>query len=280
MKKLILLLLLPFIGWGQVQLQSYTPTYEVYKQSAPVAFEAEYQAVLDYADGQGWTKPSASQQILQNAMVASIKAAGKWDSLDVFYVFANDGSADFGRINWAAPGNFTATITAGISWTSDEGFTGGASTDRISTGFDPSAQDQKVTAFGVDSCSYGFWAFDIGTGTDYLTGDFSFNLFRQSGATTRITSAVSSTVAAPSDGWTSLHRYSFTNFKYNTNGTITDHSANGTADKTGLANEEFEILNRANTNSGSNATMSVWYIGGYLISSDLRNAVTTYMNSL
>jgi hypothetical protein len=58
--------------------------------AAPL-FDADYQAVLDYATTQGYTLPSAGQQTLQNQLVVDLKAGGIWSKLDTFGVFATDG---------------------------------------------------------------------------------------------------------------------------------------------------------------------------------------------
>ena len=39
-------------------------------------FDADYQAVLNYATTQGYTLPSAGQQTLQNQLVVDLKAGG------------------------------------------------------------------------------------------------------------------------------------------------------------------------------------------------------------
>jgi hypothetical protein len=54
-------------------------------------FDADYQAVLNYATTQGYTLPSAGQQTLQNQLVVDLKAGGIWAKLDTFGVFATDG---------------------------------------------------------------------------------------------------------------------------------------------------------------------------------------------
>jgi hypothetical protein len=45
------------------------------------AFDADYQAVLDYATSQGYTLPSTGQQTLQNQLVVDLKAGGIWSKL-------------------------------------------------------------------------------------------------------------------------------------------------------------------------------------------------------
>jgi hypothetical protein len=41
-------------------------------------FDADYQAVLDYATTQGYTLPSSGQQTLQNQLVVDLKDGGIW----------------------------------------------------------------------------------------------------------------------------------------------------------------------------------------------------------
>ena len=55
---------------------------------AGFAFDPDYQAVLDRGTTLGYTLPSSAQQILQNAVVVSLKADGVWSKLDLFYVWA------------------------------------------------------------------------------------------------------------------------------------------------------------------------------------------------
>jgi hypothetical protein len=59
-------------------------------RASGVKYDSDYQAVLNYATTQGYTLPSASQQIIQNQLVIDLKAGGIWNKLDVLYIFAND----------------------------------------------------------------------------------------------------------------------------------------------------------------------------------------------
>jgi len=97
------------------------------------SFDADYQAVLDYATTQGYTLPSSGQQDDQNQLVLDLKTAGVWDSLDVFYVFATDGDRDYALINWADPGTFDATEAGTMTFTADEGFTSDGSSGYLNT---------------------------------------------------------------------------------------------------------------------------------------------------
>jgi hypothetical protein len=84
----------------------------------------EYQTILDYATGQGYTLPGDANQALQNSLLAALKDAGIWDELDYLYNFLTDGDANFARINWKNPAAYFAVQGANASYASLTGFTG------------------------------------------------------------------------------------------------------------------------------------------------------------
>lgn len=89
---------------------------------------AEYQAVLDNATGEGFVLPSASQQVHQNTLVTDLKSAGVWDLLEGLWVYANDAStADFATYNWINANATRATINNAIAH-GDDGFTSASGT--------------------------------------------------------------------------------------------------------------------------------------------------------
>lgn len=105
-------------------------------QPDPVAYDADYQAVLDYADGQGWTTPSDAEKLIQSNKLASMKSEGVWDDLDLFYYFEGDGSEDFKRINWKSPGDFILTKHNTVGFNSD-GVQGNGVNGYLDTGWAP-----------------------------------------------------------------------------------------------------------------------------------------------
>lgn len=95
-----------------------------------------YQSVLNVATLNGYTLPSSLQQDLQNDLVQELIDQGIWDKLDVFYVFANDGSKEFGNLNWKDPGAYECTTSGSPLWTADQGYTGvPVSSTYVDTGF-------------------------------------------------------------------------------------------------------------------------------------------------
>jgi hypothetical protein len=119
-------------------------------------FTSEYQAIL--TAGSGFTRPSASQQILQNQLIIDLKTAGIWDKLDSFMMFRNDGSREFATINWVNPNNL-ATTTTYPTFSSSYGFQGNNSNmflDLNTTG---------QTKYTLNSASYGVYINDLGNPT-------------------------------------------------------------------------------------------------------------------
>jgi hypothetical protein len=112
--------MLTLLGAGQGQINT---TYDV-----------DYQAVLDRGVALGYTLPTLFQRVAQNKLVIDLKAAGIWAKLDLFYNFANNGSKEFATLNWKAPTLNQCTLFNAIGFTSNIGFTGGA-TSYIDTNF-------------------------------------------------------------------------------------------------------------------------------------------------
>jgi hypothetical protein len=108
------------------------------------SFTAEYTAILARGTALGYTLPSAAQQVKQNALIVALKAAGAWSLLDVLYVWANDSSLNFGRINWINPSVLTASLTLTPSFTSNKGF-GRSSSSVVDTGFIPNTHGVNYT---------------------------------------------------------------------------------------------------------------------------------------
>ena len=109
------------------------------------AFDADYQAVLDYATTQTYTLPSASQQALQNQLVVDLKIAGVWSKLDVFYVFATDGDSDFASINWKDPNNYEITEFNSPTFTTNQGWSTDGTSSYLNTNYNFSTDSNYYT---------------------------------------------------------------------------------------------------------------------------------------
>lgn len=115
------------------------------------AYDADYQAVLDYATGQGWTLPSLTNQAHQNAYVIELKAIGAWTILDILYIFWSDidgtggGDSNFACINVKSPGNFTCLKVNSPTYDDGAGFTGNGSSSYLNTQFNPATNGVNYT---------------------------------------------------------------------------------------------------------------------------------------
>jgi hypothetical protein len=120
----------------------------------PVSFDANYQDILANATSRRATLPSSLQQILQNQLIIDLKSAGIWDNLDDFHIFRNDGSREFGTINWKNPNNL-ATTTTYPTFSSGYGFQGNGS--NMFLNLNTSGQ----TKFTLNSGAYGVYINDL-----------------------------------------------------------------------------------------------------------------------
>lgn len=109
----------------------------VANQGSAPAFDSDYQAVLDFAGVQGYTLPSAQVQEYQNQLVLDYKTNGIWAEDDVIYVPAQDGSEEFGTINWKDPNNYQLLKIGTVDWTSNYGFKGDGTTGAMNTQYHP-----------------------------------------------------------------------------------------------------------------------------------------------
>jgi hypothetical protein len=175
------------------------------------SFDADYQAILNRATTLGYTLPSASVQAKQNTLLVSMKADGVWAKLDVFYVFAQDGGADFGTLNWKNPNANQSTLVNAPTFVSNGGLMGNGTSSYIDTNFNPATQGVQYTQ---NNASRYFFTHAIGTGR--FDGNTSGNnsMFLGVSASQRI-NAGTNTATPPIDftsavNTKSLHRTSST----------------------------------------------------------------------
>src|SRR5690606_1447413 len=64
----------------------------------PSTFDADYQAILDYATLNGFSQPTAGQQILQNQLMIDLKAVIPLSAFDLLFVLVNDAGSNFSWI--------------------------------------------------------------------------------------------------------------------------------------------------------------------------------------
>jgi hypothetical protein len=249
---------------------------------AVAAFDADYQAILDKASsvGFGYTLPTDSVKVKQNTLLTSMKADGVWAKLDVFYVFAQDGSAQFGTLNWKNPNANQAALVNAPAFVSNGGFTGNGTSSYIDTNFNPATQGVQYT---LNNASRYFFTHAISGGNRFDGNSVSGvnSIIRASTTFQRINSSASGNLATAFDftatvNTKSIHRTSSTNVTlYNsTTGSST------TATSTIVASVNQWILASGSTFSAH--TCAAYAMGASMIA-EHTNFITdwnTYKNSL
>jgi hypothetical protein len=260
----------PTTSYVVIGLQSNTTYY--YRVRANDEYDPDYQAVLNYATTQNYTKPSFAQRGLQNQLVIDLKDAGIWNKLDTFAVFATDGDEDFALIDWKRVTNYTAVNSP--SFTPNQGFKGNGFSNFINANFN----DTDVINYSQDSASIGVYCYVQGTNSGYFGGFGTSTFIRATGsANNRINSTL-----RPINfdfnvvGLQSMNRDTATTQQYITNGIVTNASDNST---TFSGNLNFLSLS---IGSPSDAGISFAFLGGDLSSEALNfyNITNNYVNSL
>jgi hypothetical protein len=220
------------------------------------AFDADYQAVLDYATTQGYTLPSAGQQILQNQLVVDLKDAGVWSKLDTFAVFANDVNISnpipnpysnaFALVDWKRLSLYTAVNSP--TFTVNQGFTGNGTSSYINTNFNPTINGIN---YKLNNASFGGYKDSVTASSSWVFGTLSGNnnIRNTNNANHRInsTNTLSASVNFGIVNFIGLNRTSMTNVQPLTNQTV----GNLTQTSTAMPDENLFIFR----NSGS-------YLGG------------------
>jgi hypothetical protein len=135
-----------------------------------VAFDTDYQAVLDYATTLGYTLPSNSQKLLQNQLLIDLKASNIWSKLDTFANFATDAGSNFALIDWKRLTDYTAINSP--SFILNQGFIGNGTSSYINTNYNPSLNGFNYTQ---NSAGISTYQFSISGLTRYIVGTSTTN---------------------------------------------------------------------------------------------------------
>lgn len=252
------------------------------------SFDADYQAVLNYATTQGYTLPSAGQQVKQNQLLVNLKTAGVWNKLDTFANFATDGSSNFALIDWKRLSLFTAVNSP--TFTINQGFKGNSTSSYINTNFVPST----ALNYSLNNCSFGYYAYsnlnvsglniNIGarnspsSGLTYEAGANAENLFIN---TNNALSGVLSNYSL-NLGLRHFNRISSTGSNYYNSTGLVGSNTNISGTLSFRAFYLFCLNNAGTAGFFTNTNMSFFFAGASLASENnaFNLALTIYINSL
>lgn len=127
-----------------------------------VAASTTYSTILARASSLGYTAPSAGVQTKQSTMMDSLKTAGLWDKLDLFYVMAGDGDSNFACLNWVAPSLYQASKINSPTYTSLLGFSGNGSSAYLDTNWNVTL----ATKASQNNIFHGVYTNSISPGAD------------------------------------------------------------------------------------------------------------------
>lgn len=252
-------------------------------------FDADYQAVLDYATTQTYTLPSESQQALQNQLVVDLKSAGVWSKLDTFYVFATDGDSDFASINWKDPNSFEITEVNSPTFTTNLGYSSDGVSAHLNTNFNLSTdgtnynQDNLGLFIGFpvlsNSTVSSNYAYGINTGV-YLNRRIDSN---SAGAGNRIwansTARIDITNTFKTDNTMYfVNRTSSTSINYRNTilSTSTTETATISNNSTTLVNSNFFLLGAPTVVFESTAKLGIMGLGSQLSTSEMSDIETAW----
>ena len=241
------------------------------------SFDADYQAILNYATTNGYTLPTPGQRVLQNALLVSLKNAGVWAKLDTFANFATDGSTQFALIDWKRLTQYDAST--GPTFTANEGFMGNGSSSYIDTNFNPSTQN---TNYILNNASRYAYVFSGANGQRFDGNDSDSNNMRiGTYATHKINSDPVNPLNAvftysATKGMKSIHRTSST--------AVTLYNA-AVGENRLLTSFDLPNVNQLIFKAGGafvNTKISMYAMGASMITENTAfvNAFDTYLNSL
>lgn len=103
--------------------------------------------VIDFATAQGYTLPSTAQLRKFNAHLIALKALGVFSIYDRLWGgVANDGSENFGRINWKSPSTGTLLIPVNSpTWAANLGYVCNAANSYVRTNYNPAVDGVNYT---------------------------------------------------------------------------------------------------------------------------------------
>jgi len=259
-----------------------TPTRTATPTPTPTpVFTTEYQEILNYATTNSYPLPSSAQQLLQNQMIVDLKAAGIWSALDLFYVFANDGSQSFATLNWKNP---SATYQIGFInsplYYTNLGLQGDNTDAYLTIGWKPTNgvnyQQNNASRFAwvFTGTSDNSKAIDItNDGTNVTSYSNSVDLRINSGGNN-----LSSAFDFTGDNMLKfISRTSGSNV-YLRNGSTT---GTRTASSTALVASNVTLLGRASGNASATG-ISIYGVGSSLsgLDDDLNTILENYMNEI
>ena len=262
--------------------------------SSIVQFDADYVAILNYATTQGYTLPSAAQQIKQNKLLVDLKAAGIWSKLGTFVMMANN-STDyrFALIDWKRLVDYSPISSIDSTYVQNRGFYGDGISMGIDTNFNLST---NTSVYSQNDAHKMIWKYEDSVNyplnANTMDGVVSRNGYNSSKMTNsnqhRLNNNTNYTGAQ-----TNGNKYGFYSLSRNSSSTFDSYTrnsadismvvVNATAASISLANDDASIF-LGQLSFGVGQFMATAYsLGLYLTATeidDYYSALNTYISTL
>lgn len=134
-------------------------------------FSYETLAVIQRATTEGYTLPDFKTKVAIDLLIKSMKSAGVWTKLDVYYEFSynNTGLQNFSKINWRKPSG-SLLVTGGTPLFTVNGWEGNGSNGFLDTMFNPTTAGQ---IYSQNNASRGTVVYKLGGAGSISTIDSS-----------------------------------------------------------------------------------------------------------
>jgi hypothetical protein len=248
-------------------------------------FTPEYVTLLSKATSLNYQLPTSANQANQNKLIVDLKAAGVWDKLDVFYMFANTGSKEFALLNWKNPNSFNASAVGSMTWNSS-GYIG-ASNSSLNSNWNPTT---NAVNFSQNNATIGVWKrTHDATANKYLWGNSGARSYvlgvNSANARLHTTTGLASNFNTTNTGMLVFNRTAASGtgcvtLAVNTTITTTNQTSGTTATPDNANYSVFGVTGLAGDPSYL-GQLSAWWIGSNLVTeinnSSLYNALNTYI---
>ena len=102
--------------------------------AAVAAYDADYQAVLDYATTNSIAHPDSAQKTIDNQLILDLKSNNLWAKADVFINYGGTADTAFRRICWKRL--LQVDLFGGLTWSTD-GIEGNGTNGYVNLKFNP-----------------------------------------------------------------------------------------------------------------------------------------------
>lgn len=250
------------------------------------SYSSQYQAVLDYATAQGYTKPVLYDRQQEDTFVRLLVSSGVWSLSDQIFNLSAAGDKNFALINLKAPGTRNGTLSATApKWIKGVGFYGDGSSSYVRTNYVPSTDAVNLTQnnagvflYIVDSTGASATAVDFGTVG--ASGNILASI-HVTGNTVAV--HMNNTTNISNTNTSAAGRYGFSRSASNATKTFKNGSQVGStsvAASTAIPNREIYL--GAYNNAGTPAGYSVRQFGFWLIGANIDSVIAnldSYFNT-